>query len=106
MPMRTFMAPSDHSQIRSQPAGRPRSETSQCLAQRIQAERTKREGLTVEVLEAEVRALALAGLFPRLHPDPLAKLVRRHLARPAQIPVELEPEHLVFHVHPAAQELP
>src|SRR6185437_1786819 len=86
--------------------GRENLQPGQRRLERVEAEAAERERLAVELLEVERRALARLRVRAGLKPDPLAQLVGRRLARPAEIAVELEAQHLVADPHVRAQELP
>src|SRR5262245_32321242 len=58
--------------------------------QRVETERAQVQGLPVELLQVERGTLAGLGVLAGLQPDPLADLVRRGLARPTQVAVDLE----------------
>ena len=58
----------------------------------------------MEVLDVE--AVAAGGLVAGLLPQPLADLVRRRLARPAEVAVQLEADEALGHVHVGLQERP
>ena len=86
--------------------GSPVLQPGKARLQHVEAHGTEVEGVAVEALQVEVRALARLGLVARPQPDPLADLVRRRLPRPAEVAVQLEAQVLVRHPAVGAHELP
>src|SRR5690349_9703115 len=82
------------------------SEAGEGLAEGVEAQRAEVERVRVEPAQVERRALTGLGLVAGLEPDALADLVRRRLAGPAQVAVQLEAQHLVADAAVRAQELP
>src|SRR5690606_24112821 len=86
-------------------ARRSASDALERLGEGRQTHRAKVQSVGVELLEAEVLALAGRVLLAGGHPQPLADLVRRRLPGPAEVAVALEAEHLVLDAAVGPHEL-
>src|SRR4051794_15802501 len=86
-------------------AGRTGSEPAQLLGQRAEPQRAEVEDGAVPGLEVEAGAVPGPSVLAAGEEHPLADLVHRRLARPAEVAVQLVGAHRVVHGAVLAEEV-